>query len=299
MIRDRAARALVASLGIVALAACIDELPQQTSRIDAPRVIAVVADPAEAPPGAAVTYAAIVAAPDGPRTDAVAWSYCTAPKPPTEDNIVPPACLDNPDWLVPLGAGASVTATIPADACRLYGPDTPPGGFRPRDPDPSGGYYQPVRAAYDGAPLAFGLHRLACNLADAPPAIVREFRERYPRNTHPSLASFRVLRDGAPIDPAALTAGEPLTLEATWPAAAVEPYVVYDRARVAVVPATETLRVGWFATAGALAADATGGTTAATVAWTAPTTAGPVHLWAVLHDERGGVATATFTATIR
>src|SRR5207253_227540 len=126
----------------------------------------------------------------------------------TEDNVVQPACIDNPDWSDPLGDGATVTATMPAAACATYGPDTPPGGFRPRDPDPSGGYYQPVRAALADAPLAFGLPRLA----------------------------------------------------------------------------------------GALAADATG---AGEVAWTAPPTTGPVHAWAVLHDDRGGVATATLTLDVR
>lgn len=294
------ARAAIACASI-ALGACIDELPQQTSRIDAPRVLAIVAEPAEAAPGAAVGYAAIIATPDGPREAAVAWSYCTAPKPPTEDNIVAAACIGDPAALAPLGDSATVAATLPADACRTHGPDTPPGGFRPRDPDPSGGYYQPVRAAQDGAPLAFGLHRLACDLADAPPAIVREYRERYAANTHPTLASFRVLRAGAPIDPATVAPGEALTLDATWPAAAAEPYVRYDRARVAIVPAIETLRVGWFATGGTLAADATGALTptSTAVTWIAPTTAGDVHLWAVLHDDRGGVAVAALTATVR
>ena len=291
-------RPAVLLLAAAGLTGCVDELDQQVSRIDRPRVLAVIPTPAEAAPREAVTYAAVVAAPDGPvATPAIAWAYCTAPKPPTEDNVVPPGCVDDPAALVSLGDAPAMaaSATLPAEACATYGPDTPPGGFRPRDPDPSGGYYQPVRAGLDGAPLAFGLHRLACNLGDAPPAIVREYRERYVRNQHPVLTSLGVARAGAPADPAAIAAGEPLTLVATWPADATEPYVVYDRARAVLEDRVEVLRVGWFVTGGALAADATGG---GEVAWTAPSTPGRVHAWAVLHDDRGGIAAASLAIDV-
>ena len=289
-----------ATIAAVALAACDPALPQQVSTIDAPRVIAVVATPAEAAPGAAVAYAAVVASPDGTAAaPAIAWAYCTDPKPPTEDNAVAVGCVAEPAALVPLGVGATAAATLPADACRSFGPDTPATGARPRDPDASGGYYQPVRAELAGAPLTFGLHRLACNLGDAPPSVVREYRDRYRANQHPTLATV-ALADGA----SAVAPGATVGLTATWPAATAEAYVVYDRVAVAIVARREALRVGWFATAGALAADATGvaaddPATATTVAWTAPTTPGVVHLWAVLHDDRGGVATATLDVTVR
>jgi hypothetical protein len=47
-------------------------------------------------------------------------------------------------------------------------------------------------------------------------------------------------------------------------------------------------------TGGELAFDATGRTSTETDAftrnvWTAPTTAGPVHLWVVIRDSRGGL----------
>lgn len=298
----RAAFLIAATAG--ALAGCVDALDQQTSRIDAPRILAVIPSPAEAAPGAAVEYAAVVATPEGPLTaPSLAWAHCLAPKPPTEDNVVAPACVDDPYELVPLGAGPTVTATMPADACARYGPDTPPGGYRPRDPDGSGGYYQPVRAALADAPIAFGLHRIACNLGDAPPAVVRDYRERYRANVHPTIASFALTRGGTVVDPARTAPGELLTLTVTWPAEAAEPYVSYDRGVVAIVDRRESLRVGWFATAGALAADATGIgasdlATSTAVTWTAPAAPGPAHLWAVLHDERGGVAVAAITVDV-
>ena len=296
----RGGRTRLLALVALGLAACDEPLDEQVSRITAPRVLAVVATPAEAAPGAAVDYAAVVASPDGTvAAPALAWAYCTAPKPPTEDNVVAPACVDDPAAWLPLGDGATIAATVPADACRTYGPDVPATGARPRDPDASGGYYQPVRVALAGAPLTVGLHRLRGGLGDAPPAIAAEFRRRYLPNQHPTLASFAT-SDGA----TAIAPGATVALVATWPAAAAEPYVAYDRGLVAIVARREALRVGWFATGGALAADATGvaaddPATATQVRWTAPATPGPVHLWAVLHDDRGGVAVAGLDLDVR
>lgn len=288
----RAAVAIV--VGAVATG-CSAELPQQVSIIDAPRVLAVIPEPAEAAPGAAVSYQVVAVGPSGPvLADDARWAYCTAPKPPTEDNVVPSACVDAPDALVAVGVGATVTTALPADACRIYGPDVPSTGARPRDPDASGGYYQPVRVDLADAPLTFGLHRLRCGLADAPPALAAEFRERYRANLHPGPVAVTVDSAAAP--------GAAVTIVARWPAGAAEDYVVYDRAAALIAARRETLRVGWFATAGSFAADATGAgldPTATAVTWTAPTAAGLVHVWAVLHDDRGGVAIAAATLEVR
>ncbi len=56
----------------------------------------------------------------------------------------------------------------------------------------------------------------------------------------------------------------------------------------------ESLRVSWFATGGAFAHDVTGRAQTDTETftqnvWTAPESPGPVYLWAVLRDDRGGV----------
>jgi hypothetical protein len=87
------------ALAVCALAAfagfggCNDALDQRLAIIDQPRVLAVIAEPAEAHPGDMVSYRAVVASPDGPVSDPPAWAYCTAPKPPTEDNVVSADCL--------------------------------------------------------------------------------------------------------------------------------------------------------------------------------------------------------------
>jgi hypothetical protein len=64
------------------------------------------------------------------------------------------------------------------------------------------------------------------------------------------------------------------------------------------------MRVSWFATAGALAADASAvdesaASTSVTTTWHTPTTGGLAFLWLVLRDSRGGIATASYPVTVR
>ena len=53
------------------------------------------------------------------------------------------------------------------------------------------------------------------------------------------------------------------------------------------------MRVSWYATAGSFEHDVTGRSeseseTSTSNTWTPPDGPGPVHLWVVLHDSRGG-----------
>lgn len=294
-----------AALAAAALAACTPDLDQRTSRVDAPVVLAVVAEPAEAAPGDTVTYHALVATPDGePAAPALDWAYCTQPKPPTEDDAVSVRCLDDPG--VALSAtGADATGTMPTDACQLFGPNPPGDGFRPRDPDPTGGFYQPVRVRGDvdgAAVLTFGLDRIACDLANAPPAAVADFRARYQRNVNPPAPTLTA--GGAPVDGLAVAPGATVTLHAAWPDGAAEPYVAYDPVSETVVDRRESLRLSFYATAGELAADTRGvaeddPATAVDDDWTAPAAPGTVYLWTVLRDSRGGAAVARYAITVQ
>lgn len=269
---------------LAVLGGCDDGLDQRLAIVEAPRVLAVIGEPAEARPGSEVRYRAIVGGPDGPVAALPRWAYCTAPKPPTEDNSVSAACLT--DALVDLGEAAELVAPLPADGCRTFGPDTPPGEFRPRDPDPSGGFYQPLRLdVADG--VAFALARLRCNLGNAPVDIAREFQLRYTSNTNPQLDPIAL----APV----VAAGTAVELRASWPAGTAEPYVSFDQLAQALVDRREALRVSWYATAGAIAVDASAidegsDATDAATTWTTPTTPGRVWLWFVLRDSRGGSA---------
>lgn len=270
-------------LVMVALVACDDALDQRLAIVEAPRVLAIQSEPAEAKPGVSVTYRALIAAPEGPVGDAPAWAYCTAPKPPTEDNAVSTGCLAE-NALVPLGTSSEVMATLPSDGCILFGPDVPPGGFRPRDPDPSGGYYQPVRVDVVDQ-VAFGFSRITCPLPNTTNDIARQYAQDYVANENPTLDP--VTLDAVPAD-------TDVTLSASWPAEAAESYLYYDALAQRLVTRREAMRVSWFATAGAIAVDASAvgedeDATSVSTIWHTPAT-GDAWLWLVLRDSRGGVA---------
>jgi hypothetical protein len=276
---------------LVLLAACDNGLEQRLAIVDQPRVLAVRAEPAEAKPGSAVTYSALVVSPDGPLADPLAWAYCTAPKPPTEDNAVSEQCLAS-SALVDLGTSPEVTGMLPSDGCIRFGPDTPPGGFRPRDPDPTGGYYQPVRAEV-GDLLAFGLSRITCKLPTAPSEVAREYDLSYVANRNPTLD---------PIALATVPANRDVELTASWPADAVETYLYYDSLSQRLIERREAMRVSWFATAGQLAVDGSAvaqdaSATSVSTIWRTPA-AGDVWLWFVLRDSRGGIAWQQVRVTV-
>jgi len=288
---------------VAMLAACEPTLDQRLDQIDAPRVIAVLSDPAEVAPGETAHHRAVVAAPAGELAPDVAWAFCTEPKPPTEDNVVNAACLGDAA-AAPIATGPEIDATMPDDACQRFGPDTPPGGYRPRDPDITGGYYQPLRVVLPadlGDAVGFASHRIACDLANAPPDVATAYRMRYTRNLDPPAPDVR-RADG--IDLAApIAASAEVDLTATWPAAAAEPYVSYDQPTASLLDRREAMRVTWYATGGGFAADATGvaeddPATATTNRFIAPEVAGPITVWVVLRDSRGGAAVSRLTVSV-
>jgi hypothetical protein len=279
------------ALIIFTLSACDDALDQRLAIIDEPRVLAVIAEPAEAKPKATVTYTIVTASPDGPLTTPPAWAYCTSPKPPTEDNAVSVPCVAGED-LIDLGTGPQATGPLPDDGCLAFGPDTPPGGFRPRDADSTGGYYQPVRAELDGL-LAFGLSRITCKLPTAPAEAARRYDLEYVANANPVLD---------PTELASVPADTDVTLTATWPAESAETYLFFDPLAQQLIDRRESMRVSWFATGGSLAVDATlveeaDLATTASTTWHTPA-AGQAFVWIVLRDSRGGIAARELAVTV-
>jgi hypothetical protein len=288
--------ALGALFGLVGLVGCRPDLDAPLSLVTGTRILAVRAEPAEAAPGETVSYEALVASPVGTVTDAaIAWSFCTAPKPPGENNVVDPACLGA--GIAPAGPpGPSLVAATPAAGCALFGPAAPPPA-RPRDPDATGGYYQPLRALVEEGDPAIVLSRITCELAQASAQVAAEFRARYRLNRNPRLlpASLRASRaeDGQAVTLDQLPAGQRIRFVIDWQADAAETYPVFDPATQSLVDHREALRVSWFATAGTFAAEHTGrseedAALSSDNVWTAPATLGPVYLWVVLRDARGG-----------
>lgn len=277
---------------VITLVACNSPLDQRLAIVREPRVLAVASEPAEVVPGASVMYSALVASPDGPVAAAPGWALCTAPKPPTEDNAVSDACLATG---VDLGSGATVAATVPDDACILFGPDVPGGGFRPRDPDPTGGFYQPVRVEAQGADLAFGFTRIECKLGGAPAEVAHDYLTMYVANRNPTLLPTELAPAPAP--------DRDVVLTVSWPADAVESYLYYDPQRQVLVTRREAMHVAFFATGGRFPVDALAigeddPATSVQTMWHTPA-AGPAWLWIVLRDSRGGFAVQQIAVDLR
>lgn len=270
----RAGRGLVFGLALLSRA-CTPSLEDDAVRADFPRVLAVRAEPAEAKPGEKVVLRAL--ATDG---TTIAWSFCVARKGLAETGPIAQECLAYPEERVRFGAGETAVATLPRDACRLFGPDPPIGttGGRPVDPDGTGGYYQPGLAA----DAVFSV-RLRCNLAGATQEQTSDFEARYRTNANPEITEITI--NGAPIaDEFHARPGDRLHIHLAWPDAAAEPYVAFDPASRAIVDRRESLRVSWLTTSGAFTHSRTD----------APdndfTVAGDATLYFVVRDDRGGVA---------
>ncbi len=95
-----------------------------------------------------------------------------------------------------------------------------------------------------------------------------------------------------------------MTLTASWSASSAESFPVFDQVSRQLVTQRENLITSWFVTGGAMALDevevpGTDTSTTASNQWTAPTASGPVHLWVVLRDSRGGVDYGEFLVTVQ
>jgi len=288
---------------VVALLACTPDLGTPASLVTSERLLAVRAEPPEVAPGESVALTSLVASPDGTVANAsIAWAMCAAPKPLAENDVVSTACVG--DAVRPVADGASsASATIPTDACALFGPETPPGDYRPRSPDVTGGYYQPVRATLADVP-SFALERIACHLTEASADVAADYAKRYPRNKNPQLAPLVARMNGAPVPLDQVPAGARVTFTAAWGPSDAETYVVFDTASQSLVTKREAMRVSWYASGGRFDTDVTGRTeddpaTTSDVGWTAPGAAGAVHVWLVLRDSRGGLDFAAQDIIVR
>lgn len=153
--------------------------------------------------------------------------------------------------------------------------------------------------------------------------------------TVPTLGDAELSADDA-AQPLTVSASKAFALRATWPACPTspscgdgicspgeatqdcpddctmpkgcggsEPFAYLDPENHVVVDRHEAMRVSWFATGGALENDRTGrqeGEFAETTSdntWTAPAQAGPVFLWVVLRDDRGGVDWRSFKVDVQ
>ena len=152
---------------------------------------------------------------------------------------------------------------------------------------------------------SFDLARVHCELANASAASASAFAAAYTLNQNPQLLPLRATLSagGAAVDLAALPASTAVTLQASWDPSSAETYAYYDPASQAVTTQREAMEVAWYASAGGLATGSTGRSgadmqTATSVAFTTPASAGPLRLWIVLRDSRGGVDFTEVNATV-
>jgi hypothetical protein len=172
----------------------------------------------------------------------------------------------------------------------------------------TGGFYQPVLAWIEREPVLGGV-RLSCPLTGASPETTREFNASYHANTNPEPVSLEALTgDGTNAgleDPGAPLAVPPearVTLRLHLPACdpdavscgGAETYVVYDSLSGAIESRGESLVVSWYATGGSFdeprtEASSSGDDLVASNGFSLPAQTGSVAVWAVAHDDRGGV----------
>ena len=333
------------AIPFVLVLACKPDLGARESQIVGPRLLALRATPAEVQTGEAVTYDALLVDPNGELSMSLDYAYCTLRNPLDNPNTVAEGCIAQAgDGIVEIGASATVNATMPDDACENFGPEVPPSKpgqpqGRPVDPDPTGGYYQPLRLLV-GSEIDVGESRVLCGLNGGSLEDNATYNAQYHDNTNPTVADVAWDQGSLSQDPNAPTpipAGTSITLTASWPAcptsdtcgdgvcgadesvtscpadcnqtsangcAGAERYVNFDELNHVITTSRETMRVAWFVTAGAVQSDGTGRTgddlaTSTTNVLTLPATPGPLHGWAVIHDDRGGVGWRRFEIVVQ
>jgi len=321
-------------MGLIILAAgfgCKPDVGNPPSLITGPTLLAMRGEPAEAERDEQVQYTLLAADMDGPIpapnaegiTEPALWSICNVPKPPTESNAVSRACLDTDALPGSMGpTSTTYAAPIPDDACKLFGPESPPvvgnaAPIRPRDPDVTGGYYLPVRVSVNvpeplrrsgmatkDSLVGFGLERIFCGLANAPGTTTVEYNKTYKKNQNPWInwvfyqigeGPMQILQPAVGLTPqkTEIPIGSTVLLEASWKDEAVESYPAWDPLSRTLATHREAMRVAWYATSGEFEHDTTGrgedeADTYSDNIWR-PDRTGPVHLWVVLRDSRGGV----------
>jgi hypothetical protein len=313
------------ALGVLAQA-CIPTLEDDLSRVTSSRVLAIVAEPPEVGEGDVVRLSALVAGVAEAPEPSVSFAFCRARKPLSELGPVDPVCLgaSDPTALQALGTAESLTANVDRAACSAFGPRRPsaePGAPAGRavDPDPTGGFYQPVIASLTGGPAVLGAVRLDCGLAGADRAQVIEYNQRHRPNQNPAIQRLELSlggtwtellpREEPAATPLSVAAGTELAVRVAFagcePDSActgAETYVVFDAESRLLVDRSEDLFASWYASAGAFdeyrTAPVLAAETSAENRWIAPAQPGSVDLWVVLRDGRGGVGWSSYRVQV-
>ena len=271
----------ISSLALIGFAqlGCSNNFDPQ-SLVESLRLIAVTADPPDIPPGATSTLTATWANPGG-AAPTFSWAECLDPPSPTSGDINP-ACAANDMGasFVPLaGDTATITVTMPTLTMTELGL-----------PDPSGGFYLPVRAIMTaGNQNLTAFYRLRYFFGAMSPN---------PPNQNPTLMDVYTIPEAdagaaeqttlGPDDSPEVHAGDKLHLRAVLTDDSQEMYIDMLQG---TKPITEIVTISWYTTAGTFNHDVTGQAepdTTLTFDKHLPSSGSTVQLWIVAQDERGG-----------
>jgi hypothetical protein len=261
-----------ACLSVALLAAACGTSFEKASLVSGLRVVAIKAEPPEVAPGRS-TMLSVLAVDTANQPLTLRWMACTEP-PQLGLGAINPGCfnVDVAPYLLPLGTGAPLSASIPVIDPAAFGP-----------PDASGGIYLPLRLdAQAGADKLSAAYRMRLALGGTP-------------NQNPRLADFQTvsasgvassLGESAPLE---VHSGDKVTLRAIFAPGSAETYQVVEPGQTKTV--TELLNASWYATAGSWSEQVTGEAKPDTV-WTAdihlPAAGSRIDVWVVGRDERGG-----------
>ena len=245
------------------------------------RLLGAKSEPAEVAPESRVALTAYAVDPRGGEFT-IDWAACVDPSIPGTGSVNTDCItVDSAPYLLPLGEGASIAATVPMLGADLLG-----------GPDATGGVYLPVRLrVFEADARIDGIYRM-------------RIAQGGPPNHNPTLASVDDVMAGAPLDAGAPTperAGAAITLRASFAPGSAEPYPA-PQPDGTEKPVCETLSVSWFSTAGRFSSDSTGRasdlpacegsddqTDTVLQLDTAAAPGSVVDLYVVARDERGGL----------
>lgn len=294
-------------LPVAALMACVPTVDEDPSRAELDQILAVRFEPAEAEPKATTRVTALFVGDSDGGEAAVAFDLCLARKALSELGPVAPECIATSSTdegaIRYLGAGRDVDFVVPDDACRLFGPQRPeaepgqPPG-RPADPDPTGGYYQPVIARLGNT--ALGGLRLDCGLPGASQEQVAEYNRNYEPNTNPMLERIALRigngswRDAAEDDVLSVPQGAMVSVRTEW--STPETYQFLSTEERVLERREETYLASFYSSVGGFVNHrvTVDERSRADAEWRSPSTAGVVRIWAIVRDGRGGVGWVSF-----
>jgi hypothetical protein len=224
----KATRVAVSCLSLAIAWGCKPDEEGRPSLLEEPRILAIQALPAEAAPGKATVLELFRAGPAG-RLDSsdVALDFCVVRKPIAAPGIVAEQCLamEPNDSLVPIVRSMPTSATIPEQACSLFGPKPATTGndeaLRTADPDTTGGYYQPIRAV-NGGTISLFATRISCGLTGTTQEASIEYTRRYRPNENPAIQQVLLGRSNGEVEtleqevPASLRTGERVAFAVKW-----------------------------------------------------------------------------------